>query len=58
MLQNTLNTTLGCPATPSVNSAQDLENAGRLVDKHLNYDCCFPSLLDMLRVSPQGSSLR
>ena len=33
---------------------QDLEVAGRMVDKHLNYDSNFPSLLDMLRVTPQS----
>ncbi|XP_071552896.1 nuclear pore complex protein Nup155 isoform X3 [Panulirus ornatus] len=33
---------------------QDLEVAGRLIDKHLSIDSSFPSLLDKLRVSPQG----
>ena len=56
MVHNALNTTLGGsnPVYGNNSSAQDLENAGRLVDKHLNYDSCFPSLLDMLKVPPQG----
>ncbi|XP_042856337.1 nuclear pore complex protein Nup155-like [Penaeus japonicus] len=58
MQQNTLSTTLGFGGGEGGGDGvlQDLEIAGRLVDKHLNYDSSFPSLLDMLRVSPQGSA--
>lgn len=58
MQQNTLSTTLsfGGGEGGGEGVLQDLEIAGRLVDKHLNYDSSFPSLLDMLRVSPQGSA--
>lgn len=56
MQQNTLSTTLSFGGGEGGGDGvlQDLEMAGRLVDKHLNYDSSFPSLLDMLRVSPQG----
>lgn len=58
MQQNTLSTTLSFGGGEGGGDGvlQDLEIAGRLVDKHLNYDSSFPSLLDMLRVSPQGTS--
>ncbi|ROT74389.1 nuclear pore complex protein Nup155 isoform X1 [Penaeus vannamei] len=58
MQQNTLSTTLSFGGGEGGGDGvlQDLEIAGRLVDKHLNYDSSFPSLLDMLRVSPQGSA--
>lgn len=55
MQQNTLSTTLGVAGGDGGGDGaiQDLEVAGRMVDKHLNYDSSFPSLLDMLRVTPQ-----
>ncbi|XP_076062596.1 nuclear pore complex protein Nup154 [Oratosquilla oratoria] len=68
MLQNTLNPRyVGRGQVPgggggaavggggdSSGSQQDLEVACRLVDKHLNIDSMFASLLDRLRVAPQG----
>ncbi|XP_066949536.1 nuclear pore complex protein Nup155 isoform X2 [Macrobrachium rosenbergii] len=56
MQQNTLSTTLGITGGDGGGDGvvQDLEVAGRMVDKHLNYDSSFPSLLDMLRVTPQN----
>ncbi|KAG7173878.1 Nuclear pore complex protein Nup155-like [Homarus americanus] len=56
MQQNTLTTTLGFGTAEGGGDGviQDLEVAGRLVDKHLSYDSGFPSLLDRLRISPQG----
>ncbi|XP_069168199.1 nuclear pore complex protein Nup155 [Procambarus clarkii] len=56
MQQNTLSTTLnfGSGEGGGDGAIQDLEVAGRLVDKHLGYDSSFPSLLDRLRISPQG----
>ncbi|KAL7641759.1 UNVERIFIED_CONTAM: hypothetical protein RMT77_007633 [Armadillidium vulgare] len=65
MLQNTLSSTLSFHksnghistlAAGDGGTMQELENAGRLVDKHLNYDSCFPSLLDMMKLPPQGGA--
>lgn len=57
MQQNTLSTTLNFSSgDTSGGIIQDVEAAGRLVDKNLNYDSSFPSLLDMLRVNPQGGA--
>lgn len=58
MQQNTLSSTLnlggGDGSGGSGGEMQDLEVACRLIDKHLSYDSSFPSLLERLRVSPQG----
>ncbi|CAL4122100.1 unnamed protein product, partial [Meganyctiphanes norvegica] len=57
MQQNTLSTTLNFTGGDAGGGIiQDVEAAGRLVDKNLNYDSNFPSLLDMLRVNPQGGA--
>ncbi|KAK4316417.1 hypothetical protein Pmani_012431 [Petrolisthes manimaculis] len=56
MQQNTLSSTLNFSVSESGGDGgmQDLEVAGRLIDKHLSYDSSFPSLLDRLRVSQQS----
>lgn len=64
MIQNALSSTLSFSktnghattigGTSEVGPLQELETAGRLVDKHLNYDSCFPSLLDKLKLPIQG----
>lgn len=58
MQQNTLSSTLnlggGDGSGGGAGEMQDLEVACRLIDKHLSYDSSFPSLLERLRVSPQG----
>ena len=57
MQQNTLSSTLNLGAGDGGGGGgemQDLEVACRLIDKHLSYDSSFPSLLERLRVAPQG----
>ncbi|KAG0722258.1 Nuclear pore complex protein Nup155 [Chionoecetes opilio] len=56
MQQNTLSSTLNLGGVDGGGGGemQDLEVACRLIDKHLSYDSSFPSLLERLRVSPQG----
>ena len=39
-------------------SLQEIEKAGRFVDKYLNSDSSFPSLFDLLRVPAQGKEYR
>ena len=34
----------------------DVEAAGRMLDKHMNYDSCFPTLTDKLQFSPKGNA--
>ncbi|KAK8391628.1 hypothetical protein O3P69_017278 [Scylla paramamosain] len=60
MQQNTLSSTLnlgtgdGGGGGGGGGEMQDLEVACGLIDKHLSYDSSFPSLLERLRVAPQG----
>lgn len=55
ILSSTLNFGVGETGGGGDGGMQDLEVAGRLIDKHLSYDSSFPSLLDRLRVSPQST---
>lgn len=64
MTQSTLVSTLNFQKNPNVNNSsfstdelknvQELELAGRLIDKHLASDTYFPSLLDQFKLPPQG----
>lgn len=62
MLQNSLNSSvmagMGGVSLPEASGGGEVETAGRMLDKHINYDSCFPSLTDKLQISAKGEHLQ
>jgi hypothetical protein len=51
MLENTLNSSI---MAGQQEEAADLDTAGRMLEKHIAYDSCFPALTDKLQIMPKG----
>ncbi|KAA0196661.1 hypothetical protein HAZT_HAZT004312 [Hyalella azteca] len=50
MLENTLNSSI---MAGQQEEAADLDTAGRMLEKHIAYDSCFPALTDKLQIMPK-----